>query len=126
MPRAAALVLLLAAPPAGAQEVLGFEAPSAALALTAAGIDGAVARVGGDGRALVSVRLVPPAAQAFAALTARIVGERLRLSVCGRPRLEAVVRAPIPGGVMVFPAATLDEAQHTAAILRGEEACPDG
>lgn len=78
------------------------------------------------GTAAVRFRLASEDAEAFYALTGRLVGQPLSVVVCGEELIRPIVREPIAGGVGIVTQDSLPEALALAAQLTGEAPCPEG
>ena len=79
----------------------------------------------GQGMAEVFFALSPDDARRFEEMTGRLVGEQMRVSVCGEILAEPHVMLPIEGGQIVVTGG-MDYMADLFAALKTADTCPGG
>ena len=120
---AIALCFVAAAVAAQPNEVMRVETPFDTIKWGPDNFAGVTVSIGPSGSGVV-VSLGPTAANDFARITARSVGQLLSVTVCEKPALTATVQLPIDGSILL-PASGIEQSDLLAEVLRGQVDCED-
>ena len=110
---------------AGEPASVVFEGDGERMEVPAAGLSGITLSETGQGLADLQFRLGPEPALQFEELTGRLVGQSLRLSICGKILAEPTVMLPIEGGQVSVKGGTEYMGEIYLALTTAGT-CPDG